>query len=428
MPLFFLAHCLSLSLFVIQADSVGARFVNVSFTPETEAQAREMMRLVQLAFLRRLPALKWMSSADKMKAADKLTGMVRRGSRGHAMLLRPGLGRRVSVGGWRSSRIFMTGLLIQLVCFIFSLIVVTKTSRGSSDRHEPPVPASQLQVRMTLAIGAAVAASSSSASRRLWPCSNHVKGLTLPSDCYGYLSCCSGLPLSSTAHFENVVVLRRFNFKYERYMPVDLWSRRRRLFTVIPPAPRLVCFHSQRSDRLPPLQRFVLLVDFKGHEEPTLQARRSHTMSVHTGAEISHASACERQFGVGERCQANSSQWYRFNLNCSVSLSLQFKCLRVKSTPTTSVRQPFARAAALSVRRENTIRSLCRAAELKCHELTLNCAVLVGLPLHVLAVAARRIRRSTGTVVLQLQPVLTWRNPSSRPGAHGHGVEPAWVE
>lgn len=60
-----------------QADSVGARFVNASFSPETEAQAREMMRLVQLAFLRRLPALKWMTSADKMKAADKLTGMVR---------------------------------------------------------------------------------------------------------------------------------------------------------------------------------------------------------------------------------------------------------------------------------------------------------------------------------------------------------------
>jgi len=57
---------------------VGARFVDASFAPETEAQAREMMRLVQLAFLRRLPALKWMSSADKMKAADKLTGMVSR--------------------------------------------------------------------------------------------------------------------------------------------------------------------------------------------------------------------------------------------------------------------------------------------------------------------------------------------------------------
>ena len=52
--------------------------MNASFSPETEAQAREMMRLVQLAFLRRLPALKWMTSADKMKAADKLTGMVRR--------------------------------------------------------------------------------------------------------------------------------------------------------------------------------------------------------------------------------------------------------------------------------------------------------------------------------------------------------------
>lgn len=51
--------------------------MNASFSPETEAQAREMMRLVQLAFLRRLPALKWMTSADKMKAADKLTGMVR---------------------------------------------------------------------------------------------------------------------------------------------------------------------------------------------------------------------------------------------------------------------------------------------------------------------------------------------------------------
>ena len=64
--------------FFPQADSVGARFVNASFSPETEAQAREMMRLVQLAFLRRLPALKWMTSTDKMKAADKLTGMVRR--------------------------------------------------------------------------------------------------------------------------------------------------------------------------------------------------------------------------------------------------------------------------------------------------------------------------------------------------------------
>jgi predicted metalloendopeptidase len=59
-----------------QSDAVGSRFVNASFTPETEAQAREMLRLVQLAFLRRLPQLTWMSSADKMAAADKLTGMV----------------------------------------------------------------------------------------------------------------------------------------------------------------------------------------------------------------------------------------------------------------------------------------------------------------------------------------------------------------
>jgi predicted metalloendopeptidase len=51
--------------------------MSVAFTPETEAQARELMRLVQLAFLRRLPTLTWMTTEDKMKAADKLTGMVR---------------------------------------------------------------------------------------------------------------------------------------------------------------------------------------------------------------------------------------------------------------------------------------------------------------------------------------------------------------
>ena len=51
-----------------------SRFVNASFSVRREAQAREMMmRLVQLAFLRRLPALKWTSSA----VADKLTRATR---------------------------------------------------------------------------------------------------------------------------------------------------------------------------------------------------------------------------------------------------------------------------------------------------------------------------------------------------------------
>ena len=60
-----------------QTDATNALYVKVAFTPRTESLARELMRLLQLAFLRRLPELGWMTAEDKLKAADKITAMVR---------------------------------------------------------------------------------------------------------------------------------------------------------------------------------------------------------------------------------------------------------------------------------------------------------------------------------------------------------------
>jgi hypothetical protein len=60
-----------------QADAVSARYNAAAFPPASESEARRMLQLVQLAFLRRLPSLEWMVQEDKLAAADKLAGMVR---------------------------------------------------------------------------------------------------------------------------------------------------------------------------------------------------------------------------------------------------------------------------------------------------------------------------------------------------------------
>jgi putative endopeptidase len=56
-------------------DAMSRRFVEVAFPSETEAEARDMLRHVQLALLARLPQLTWMTPDDKLKAAEKLMKM-----------------------------------------------------------------------------------------------------------------------------------------------------------------------------------------------------------------------------------------------------------------------------------------------------------------------------------------------------------------
>lgn len=62
-------------IFNCSSDALSARYVSVSFNQRTARLAKEMMQHVMLAFLGRLPNLNWMAMEDKLKAADKLTGM-----------------------------------------------------------------------------------------------------------------------------------------------------------------------------------------------------------------------------------------------------------------------------------------------------------------------------------------------------------------
>jgi putative endopeptidase len=59
----------------LMSDALSARYVDVAFSPKTERRVRQMLEHVRLAFLRRLPDLRWMTPEDKLQAADKLTGM-----------------------------------------------------------------------------------------------------------------------------------------------------------------------------------------------------------------------------------------------------------------------------------------------------------------------------------------------------------------
>lgn len=60
----------------LMADALSQKYIDVSFSPARAAKAREMQSHVQLAFLRRLPKLSWMTTPDKLKAAEKLTSMI----------------------------------------------------------------------------------------------------------------------------------------------------------------------------------------------------------------------------------------------------------------------------------------------------------------------------------------------------------------